>query len=94
MRRQGDAPRFRLRQLDPFDRGSLATGLAVFTQRLSNAAVTLTFPSLIDALGGVTFFLFAAVNVVTVLFLVRYLPDTRNRSLEEIEEHFRTVRGS
>ncbi|WP_208867406.1 MFS transporter [Streptomyces himastatinicus] len=71
----------------------LATGLAVFAQWLSNAAVTLTFPSLIDALGGVTFFLFAAVNVVTVVFLVRCLPETRNRSLEQIEEHFRTVRG-
>ncbi|MFG2525668.1 MFS transporter [Streptomyces sp. NPDC048527] len=33
-----------------------------------------------------TFWLFAAVNLLAVLFTFRYMPETRGRTLEEIEQ--------
>ena len=67
-----------------------AVGLAVFAQWVSNAAVTFLFPILIAELGGPTFFLFAAINIGTFVFLLRRMPETRGRSLEGFEKELET----
>ncbi|MBK0296682.1 MFS transporter, partial [Bacillus sp. S34] len=67
-----------------------AVGIAVFAQWLSNAAVTFFFPILIASLGGPTFFIFAAINVGTFLFLWKFLPETKGRSLEGFEKELET----
>ncbi|AYD90783.1 sugar porter family MFS transporter [Actinomyces sp. 2119] len=64
----------------------VAMGIAVFCQWISNAVVTLCFPILLDAIGMRTFFIFAAVNFVILLWEQRYLPETRGKSLEYLEE--------
>jgi len=64
-------------------------GTAVFGTWIANFVVTLVFPPLIDAVGGTTFLIFAAVNVATYVFYVRTVPETRGRSMEAIESHFR-----
>jgi sugar porter (SP) family MFS transporter len=47
------------------------------------------FLSLVDAIGeATTFFLFAGVCVVTYVFVHRYVPETKGRSLEEIQERW------
>ncbi|MFJ8533779.1 MFS transporter [Streptomyces sp. NPDC093591] len=56
---------------------------------MANFAVTLVFPPLIDAVGGVTFLLFAAINAATFSYYVRTVPETRDRSMEANESHFR-----
>ncbi len=51
--------------------------------------VTLTFLSLIDALGRPdTFWLYAALCVVSFVYVYLYMPETKGLSLEEIEEHW------
>ena len=52
----------------------------------SNLAVTLVFLDLVHALGdGGTFLLFAALTAAAIAFTWRYVPETRGRSLEQIE---------
>ena len=47
------------------------------------------FLSLVDAIGeSTTFFLFAALCVVSFVFVWRLVPETKGRSLEEIQERW------
>lgn len=52
--------------------------------------ISLTTLSMVKALGaGGTFLLFAAINAVAFVFVLRYVPETRGRSLEELEASLR-----
>jgi sugar porter (SP) family MFS transporter len=56
----------------------------------SNFLVALTFPVLLAALGGAgAFWLFAALGIVAWFFVYFRVPETKNRTLEEIEASFR-----
>jgi MFS family permease len=58
----------------------------------SNWAVALTFPVLLATLGGAgSFWLFAALGIVGWFFVYFRVPETKNRTLEEIEASFRGV---
>jgi len=58
----------------------------------SNWAVALTFPVLLATLGGAgSFWLFAALGIVAWFFVYFRVPETKNRTLEEIEASFRGV---
>ncbi|MEU9469692.1 sugar porter family MFS transporter [Streptomyces avermitilis] len=64
-----------------------AVGLSTFAVWTTDLLVSLTTLSLTSALGvSGTFWLFAAVNLLAVLFTFRYMPETRGRTLEEIEQ--------
>ena len=64
----------------------VAMGIAVFCQWISNAVVTLCFPILLDAIGMRTFFIFAVINFLVLLWEQKYLPETKGKSLEYLEE--------
>lgn len=52
----------------------------------SPVTVSLTFLTLLQALGTAgSFWLYAALCAVLVVFTARFIPETRGRSLEEIE---------
>ncbi len=52
----------------------------------SNFAVTLVFPKMVEALGSAgTFLIFAVLTIGALLFTWRVVPETKGRSLEEIE---------
>ncbi|WP_229565161.1 sugar porter family MFS transporter [Kocuria rhizophila] len=54
--------------------------------------VGLTFPLLTDALGvGYTVLIFVALQLVALVWVHRVAPETKDRTLEELEEHFRAV---
>ena len=54
-------------------------------------AVAKSVPVLEKAIGmGHTFLLFAFVCLITALYVHYLVPETRGKSLEEIEEHYRT----
>jgi SP family galactose:H+ symporter-like MFS transporter len=56
----------------------------------SNWIVALTFPVLLATLGGAgSFWLFAALGIVAWLFVYFRVPETKGRTLEEIEASFR-----
>jgi MFS family permease len=63
-----------------------ALAFASFTQWIFNFLVVLLFPHFLALLGGATTFLFLAVmSFVQWLFTFLYVPETKGKSLEEIE---------
>lgn len=77
-----------LSEMFPMRVRGLANGVAVFCNWMGNVIVAFAFPNLIAAVQGNTFFIFAAVNVVTFAFYAKYLPETFGHSLESLERHF------
>ena len=56
-----------------------------------NAAVGLGFPAMSSALGSLVFLPFAAVLLLWLLFTARFTPETRGRSVDEIQVEFRRL---
>jgi SP family galactose:H+ symporter-like MFS transporter len=55
-----------------------------------NLLVALTFLTLVGALGRPeTFWLYAVIGIAAWIFILRLVPETKGKSLEEIEEHWR-----
>jgi MFS transporter, SP family, major inositol transporter len=78
-----------LAEIFPLDIRGLGMGIAVFLLWITNFFVGLFFPSLVAAFGiSGTFFMFAAVGIFCFLFVWTMVPETRGRSLEELEEEF------
>jgi sugar porter (SP) family MFS transporter len=62
---------------------------ASFTQWVFNFLVVLLFPHFLKSLGGATTFLFLALmSTLQWLFTYLYVPETKGKSLEEIELHW------
>jgi major inositol transporter-like SP family MFS transporter len=79
-----------LSEIFPMAIRGFAMGTAVFVLWGTNAAVSFAFPLLVEALGSTwTFLLFALVNAASFFFAVKYCPETRGRTLEELEDEFR-----
>jgi major inositol transporter-like SP family MFS transporter len=65
-------------------------GLATFSMWTINAIISFSFPVLLGAIGGTwTFLLFGAINIGAIAFAYFNVPETRNRTLESLEEEFR-----
>jgi MFS transporter, SP family, sugar:H+ symporter len=64
-----------------------ALGLAVFTNWAANFAVSQTFPVMLNSWGpGPVFLGYAAITVISFVFVAKLVPETKGRSLEEIEQ--------
>jgi major inositol transporter-like SP family MFS transporter len=64
-------------------------GLAVGTLWIMNAIITFVFPTMITTFGGgTTYLIFAIINVFAVIFFVKFVPETKYESLEELEIRF------
>jgi len=71
----------------------LAMGIATMANWGFNLVVALTFLLLVQALGAAnTFWLYAAVSVAALLFSHRFVPETKGRTLEQITEHWYSLR--
>ena len=79
-----------LPELFPMRARGAATGIAALALSIGSLLVAQFFPMLSDALGiGQVFLIFAAVGIAAMIFVIKYLPETRGRSLEEIEADLR-----
>jgi major inositol transporter-like SP family MFS transporter len=79
-----------LSEIFPMTIRGFAMGIAVFVLWTVNAAISFAFPPVVAALGATwTFGLFALINVGSILFVYRFAPETRGRTLEELEDDFR-----
>lgn len=79
-----------LSEMFPLAIRGFAMGIAVFALWTVNAAISFLFPIVVDALGSTgTFGLFVLVNIASLVFVARFVPETKGRSLEELEAHFR-----
>lgn len=74
-----------LAEIFPLRMRGFATGLAISFVWIANTVVSLLFPILIDAIAGYTFFLFAVINIGTLVFYATSVPETKGRSLEKVE---------
>jgi sugar porter (SP) family MFS transporter len=80
-----------LAEIFPLHMRGLGIGISVFFGWTTNGFLALYVPTLIENIGITgTFFLFAAVGAVALVFVVTQVPETRGRSLEALEEDVST----
>ena len=79
-----------LAEIFPVRLRGIGMGLAVLCLWLCNFLVGLFFPILMDTVGlSGTFFLFALFGIVGIIYVAKFLPETRGLSLEQIEANFK-----
>lgn len=66
-----------------------AASLAVFVNWTANFLVGLAFLPLKDLIGSYVFLIFVALQVLFLIFIYKKVPETKNKSLEEISAMFR-----
>lgn len=68
----------------------LGMGVTVFCLWITNFLVGLLFPVLMAGIGlSTTFFVFVGLGIIAIAFVKKYLPETKDRSLEQLEQEFR-----
>jgi MFS transporter, SP family, major inositol transporter len=83
-----------LSEIFPMAIRGFAMGIAVFVLWTVNATISLVFPQLVQAAGATaTFGLFVLINLLSIFFVSRFVPETRGRTLEELEDEFRASGG-
>src|SRR4051794_463972 len=83
-----------LSEIFPMAIRGFAMGIAVFVLWTVNATISLVFPQLVQAAGAsATFGLFVLINLLSIVFVARFVPETRGRTLEELEDEFRASGG-
>ncbi|WP_281659175.1 sugar porter family MFS transporter [Halobacillus sp. Cin3] len=79
-----------LPELFPTKARGAATGFTTLLLSAANLVVSLFFPILLGAIGTAwVFVLFAVIGILAFLFVYTYVPETKGRSLEEIENDLR-----
>lgn len=74
----------------PLKARGAGTGIAIMGMSAANLIVTLVFPMLLDLIGIAWLFaIFAVIGIVSYGFVSVYIPETKGRSLEDIEKDFR-----
>ncbi|MEQ3552774.1 sugar porter family MFS transporter [Pseudonocardia nematodicida] len=80
-----------LSEIFPLKIRSLAIGISVFVLWVANALVALVFPPMVQTVGiANSFFVFVVLGLAALVFVAKVVPETRGRSLEKLEEQFRT----
>ncbi|RIO40626.1 sugar porter family MFS transporter [Staphylococcus nepalensis] len=80
-----------LPELFPMRARGAATGIAALVLSIGSLLVAQFFPILTEVLAvEQVFLIFAAIGVCALIFVIKYLPETRGRSLEEIEADLRS----
>jgi sugar porter (SP) family MFS transporter len=72
-----------------------AMSVATMANWGANFVVTISFLTLLSAIGNAgTFFLFAGLSIVAVVYFQRKVPETKNRSLQDIERELDLPKGA
>jgi MFS transporter, SP family, major inositol transporter len=80
-----------LAEIFPIRLRGFGMGISVFCLWITNFIIGLLFPVLLESIGlSSTFFIFTAMGVLAILFVKKYLPETKDLTLEELEHYFRT----
>ncbi len=76
-----------LSEIFPTQIRALGMGISVFCLWTANAFIGLYFPTVVAATGITgTFFGFGVVGLLALLFIWKFVPESRGRTLEEVEE--------
>jgi major inositol transporter-like SP family MFS transporter len=80
-----------LAEIFPLRIRGLGMGISVFCLWIANFFIGLTFPLLLEKIGlSTTFFVFTALGVIAIVFVKGFLPETKGKTLEELESQFRS----
>ncbi|XP_051524182.1 solute carrier family 2, facilitated glucose transporter member 6-like [Myxocyprinus asiaticus] len=78
----------------PLGARGVASGLCVGVSWITAFVLTQLFMHVVDAYGlFVPFLFFCVISVVNIIFTAKCVPETKGRTLEEIENYFRTGRS-
>ncbi|MEC1665310.1 sugar porter family MFS transporter [Bacillus halotolerans] len=70
----------------------LGSGISVFFLWILNFIIGFAFPIMLSSAGlSFTFFIFVALGILAIGFVYKFMPETKGRTLEELEEHFRSI---
>ncbi len=75
-----------LSEVFPLHMRGIGMGVSVFVLWVANGVIALNVPSVVAALGMGLFVIFAVANAISFLFVLKFVPETRGRTLEELEE--------
>jgi len=80
-----------LSEIFPMTIRGFSMGVATLCLWAVNTIISYVFPLMISSFGSSgTFAIFAAINVGSLIFNIIFAPETRGRSLEELEDDFRS----
>jgi MFS transporter, SP family, major inositol transporter len=80
-----------LSEIFPMTIRGFSMGIATLCLWTVNTLISYVFPFMISTFGSSgTFAIFALINVGSLIFNIMYAPETRGRSLEELEDDFRS----
>jgi hypothetical protein len=66
-----------------------AVSIAVVTNFFFNAVMAFLFPVELETIGSAgTFFLYGAILALGIVYIYRYVPETKGFTLEQIEDYF------
>ncbi|KAG7264145.1 hypothetical protein CRUP_001656, partial [Coryphaenoides rupestris] len=90
----GPIPWLVMSEIFPSKVRGFASAACVLTNWGNAFIITKFFQNLLDWLGSAgTFWLFASMCAVNVVFTMAFVPETKGKSLEEIQEHFSGARA-
>lgn len=68
---------------------SKGMSIAIVSLWIACTIVTIAFPIMLEKLsGGITFLIFALICLANLLYVLRYVPETKGKTLEELEKEF------
>lgn len=68
---------------------SKGMSVAIILLWVACTIVTIVFPVMLEKLsGGATFLIFALICLANLLYVIRYVPETKGKTLEELEKQF------
>jgi SP family arabinose:H+ symporter-like MFS transporter len=68
---------------------SKGMSIAIVSLWIACTVVTIVFPIMLEKLsGGITFLIFALICLANLLYVLKYVPETKGKTLEELEKQF------
>uniref|UniRef100_A0A183BKT9 MFS domain-containing protein n=1 Tax=Globodera pallida TaxID=36090 RepID=A0A183BKT9_GLOPA len=89
----GAIPWFFVNEIFPLNARGNANSIAVLSNWGSNAIVGFFFPILNSIMNEYVFFVFTAILVMFVIFAAKFMPETKNKTLDDIQIEMDRRRG-
>jgi SP family arabinose:H+ symporter-like MFS transporter len=71
---------------------SKGMSVAIVSLWIACTIVTIVFPIMLEKLsGGITFLIFALICLANLLYVLKYVPETKGKTLEELEKQFASL---